>query len=173
MMRYAGLPIAVVAAVLVLPHRHSFAQFFPVFPDLTIKQTILSQVCAGPARLRLFLSIEIRNIGKGPAIRPSPFTPWYSIRDRKSGGPPGVHAMPPDQLLAGQAVTFKDQAVLQQMPDPIVGIPKTYEVAWEIKVDPFNSIIETSEINNIAQGGLITVNKPKGIPTDFFPARCK
>jgi hypothetical protein len=175
MMRSAKLLTAIVVAILVLPHPRSFAQFFPALPDLTIKTTNLKYLCVGPARLKLLLTIEIRNIGNGAAVRPSLFTPWYSVRDKNTTGPSGVRAMPPVQLSPKQAVTFEDQyVVLQQVPNPFVGgVVKTWDVAWELKVDPFNSIVESNENNNVFSDRLALVNKPKAFPPDLNPALCK
>jgi hypothetical protein len=46
--------------------------------------------------------------------------------------------MPPDQLPPKQAVTFENQyVVLQQVPNPFFGgVVNTWDVAWELKVDP-------------------------------------
>jgi CARDB len=48
-------------------------------------------------------------------------------------------------------VTFEDQiAVLQQVPNPFFGgLVNTWDVAWELKVDPSNSIVESNENNNV------------------------
>jgi hypothetical protein len=174
-MRSAKLLTAIVVAILALPHPCSFAQFRPLLPDLTIKTTDLRYLCVGPARLKLLLTIEIRNAGNGAAVRPSLFTPWYSIRDKNATFDAASRAMPPDQLPAKQAVTFENQyVVLQQVPNPFFGgVVNTWDVAWELKVDPSNSIVESNENNNVFSDRLALVNKPKGFPPDLNPALCK
>jgi hypothetical protein len=171
----AKLLTAIVVAILVLPHPRSFAKPRTLLPDLTIKSTKPRYLCVGPGRLKLLLSIEIRNIGNGPAVRPSLLTPWYSIRDKNTTFDAGVHAMPPVELPPKQAVTFEDQiAVLQQVPNPFFGgLVNTWDVAWELKVDPSNSIVESNENNNVFSTSLASVNKPKAFPLDLNPALCK
>jgi len=174
MMRYARLLTVIVVTLLALPHPRSFAQFFPALPDLTIKTTKFRYVCIGPGLLKALLTIEIRNIGNGAAVRPSMFTPWYSVRDKNSTEQAAIHAMPPDQLPPKQAVTFENQYVLlRQVPNPFLGvIVNTWDVDYELKVDPSNSIIETNENNNVFSDHLALVNKPKRLFPFSNPALC-
>jgi hypothetical protein len=176
MMRNAKLLTAVAVASLGLPPPHSFAQFFP-FPDLTVKITgNVGTSCAGPLLMRLTIPFEIRNVGKVAAVSPSPFAQWAVILD--AGGGPRVPELPwstsgPTQLLPQKALTFKGQPLLRQVPNFVglpVGFPKSYQVMFNIVVDPANFILEINKDNNIVEMGILFNNKPK--PANLEPARC-
>jgi hypothetical protein len=180
-MTYARLLSAVLVSILVLPHPRSFAQFFPVLPDLTVNLVEgTSWSCAGPSLLRLFITFQLRNIGKGAAVSPGPFHQWVVIRDT-GGGPSVPEPMwstgAPAQISSGQILTYKAQPLMRQVPvfkgGVPVGFPKRYDVLFVITADPLKSILETNKLNNGLGSAIQLNNKPKGFPPDFNPARCK
>jgi hypothetical protein len=182
MLSSARFLAALLVAILVLPHTHSFAKSRTLLPDLTVDVSDLKYLCVGPALLRLYLTVNIRNAGKAAAVNPSPWTQWIVIRD-KGGGPPPPALMwsesGPAQLPPGQFVTYKTLPILRQVPvfpggrRVGVGFPQTYDVVCDVVADPSNSILESNENNNVHSNSLALNNKVKGMPPDFYPARCK
>jgi hypothetical protein len=172
MMRSARLLAAIVIAILALPHPHLFAKPRPLLPVLRIDVQTVDHACAGPGRVRVFFTFVLKNVGGAAAVRPSQFTPWYAIQDgRNPVG--GTHALPPDQLLPKEAVTFKDQAVFTQVPVPLLPNPPQYDIFWQIMADPAN-VIAPSKLPNGTGGHISFSNKPIFFPViDFNPGRCK
>jgi hypothetical protein len=70
MLSSARVLAALLVAILVLPHLHSFAKSRTLLPDLTVDVSDLKYLCVGPALLRLYLTVNIRNAGKAAAVNP-------------------------------------------------------------------------------------------------------
>jgi hypothetical protein len=164
MMRSAGLLSAVVIATLVVLPSPSLAQQSkwrapqalipggaPLFalPDLKVKVENMMTKCVAPYTLDANFNVVVYNVGDGPAIMPKNVWgqgPWVRVSDMYSTTIDGFVPAPPWSLLPGKTMSSYMNMKIKQVCQNGCSWVYTH---LRLTVDPQNSILETSEANNV------------------------
>jgi hypothetical protein len=119
-------------------------------PDLKVIDAFSSVKCIRPLVAEAFVTVGIKNDGKGPAVMP-PTMPtlgqyWVGVWDPFTvPGVMAIAAAPPSQLLPGKGKSFVVSVAVSLRVGPAGG--PGYAVF--VQVDPANLIFESDENNNI------------------------